>query len=618
MTSTGTPDSPGPVPGGPGERPPAGDQHGAPSTGAPHTWSHGGGTHGESTHGGTHFGTQQGTAHGGSPHRTQHGAAQGGAGWGGPEPQPRPSTTAGFFASMRRTGIWRGQDRWIGGVAAGIARRLDVDPLLVRGILVVLSFFGGLGLLLYGIGWALLPEESDGRIHLQEALRGNVDAALAGAVIFVIIGLARPGTWWAGFGYWGDGWFLLSLAFVALVIVGVVALARRGSSAAASAPPPHGGTPWSPGPAPVWSGGQEFHTSSAGHDVHGTTTPPAHTAPGQAASGAAGAPRSAPEAPGTAYGQAAYGTGPESPGTAYGQAAYGTGRDERSQTAYGQAAYGATPAAGPSPAPGSVPWSATTAGSAGVPAGPYGPAQASYPPPVPPRPKSPGPGSALVTVILALALLTTAGLLLWDRVEPLGWMLPLTIGGAVLALLGLGVMIAGAVGRRGGALSVLGVLAALLVVPVTSATTVGPVAAGFTPGGAFGDHTFAPTTTEEAAEGYDLLAGDLDVDLSRLDPAGDPVTVPVHFGAGDLRVVLPADPAVRLDIELGAGQIQGRTSPGWSGPIEETTSALGPATWQDGSSIDATFISPAAQEDEAEIVLVITAGAGDITIEEQR
>ncbi|WP_434081074.1 PspC domain-containing protein [Sanguibacter sp. Z1732] len=87
---------------------------------------------------------------------------------------------ASFFDSLRRSGWIRTADRWIGGVAGGVARRLDVDPLLVRGAFVVLTFFGGLGLLLYGLGWALLAEESDGRIHLQEALRGRFDAGLAG------------------------------------------------------------------------------------------------------------------------------------------------------------------------------------------------------------------------------------------------------------------------------------------------------------------------------------------------------------------------------------------------------------------------------------------------------
>lgn len=68
-----------------------------------------------------------------------------------------------FFGKIRRTGLVRSQDRWVGGVAGGIAQRMGWDPLLVRGVLFVSAFLTGLGFVLYGLGWALLPEESDGR-----------------------------------------------------------------------------------------------------------------------------------------------------------------------------------------------------------------------------------------------------------------------------------------------------------------------------------------------------------------------------------------------------------------------------------------------------------------------
>jgi len=61
----------------------------------------------------------------------------------------------------------RTNERWIAGVAGGVAHRFDLDPTLVRCVWVVLSLFAGVGLVLYGLAWALLPEESDGRIHLE-------------------------------------------------------------------------------------------------------------------------------------------------------------------------------------------------------------------------------------------------------------------------------------------------------------------------------------------------------------------------------------------------------------------------------------------------------------------
>src|SRR6478672_11838701 len=50
-------------------------------------------------------------------------------------------------------------DRHVAGVAGGIARHLDVDPIIIRVALVVATFFGGAGLLLYVAAWILVPEE---------------------------------------------------------------------------------------------------------------------------------------------------------------------------------------------------------------------------------------------------------------------------------------------------------------------------------------------------------------------------------------------------------------------------------------------------------------------------
>jgi phage shock protein PspC (stress-responsive transcriptional regulator) len=50
-------------------------------------------------------------------------------------------------------------NRMIGGVAAGAARSLGVDPTVIRIILAVLVFVGGLGLPIYLAGWLLIPEE---------------------------------------------------------------------------------------------------------------------------------------------------------------------------------------------------------------------------------------------------------------------------------------------------------------------------------------------------------------------------------------------------------------------------------------------------------------------------
>src|SRR5438270_13461210 len=48
-------------------------------------------------------------------------------------------------------------DRQIAGVAAGIARRYDIDPVLVR-VGFVVAAFSGIGAALYVAGWILLPD----------------------------------------------------------------------------------------------------------------------------------------------------------------------------------------------------------------------------------------------------------------------------------------------------------------------------------------------------------------------------------------------------------------------------------------------------------------------------
>ena len=73
-------------------------------------------------------------------------------------PAPDEVSPPGFFGWIRRLGVVRGRDRWIGGVASGIAQRLGVDPLIVRGALIVLTIFAGVGGLRPGLAWALLPE----------------------------------------------------------------------------------------------------------------------------------------------------------------------------------------------------------------------------------------------------------------------------------------------------------------------------------------------------------------------------------------------------------------------------------------------------------------------------
>jgi len=103
----------------------------------------------------------------------------------------------------------RPRQRVIAGVAAGIARHFDVDPLVVRVALVVLCFFGGAGLVLYAAGWLLMPEDGSEQapLHLDERSR---TVALVIAVAIATVALLGDTS--------GIYWFPWPLAVLAVVI----------------------------------------------------------------------------------------------------------------------------------------------------------------------------------------------------------------------------------------------------------------------------------------------------------------------------------------------------------------------------------------------------------------
>ena len=168
----------------------------------------------------------------------------------GPQPEPQRGSTHRFFDSLRGSGLMRTNERWVAGVAGGVAYRFDLDPTLVRCVWVVLSLFAGVGLVLYGLAWALLPEESDGRIHLEEALSGRFNAGLAGAIGMTIIGMSTFGSGFIPNWYVHEAGIaaaLWPLFWLGLFILGIVFLIRRAQDRRASrkaARGPRGPQPW--------------------------------------------------------------------------------------------------------------------------------------------------------------------------------------------------------------------------------------------------------------------------------------------------------------------------------------------------------------------------------------
>lgn len=78
---------------------------------------------------------------------------------------------ASFFDGIRRLGFRRGPQRIVGGIAGGIAARLNVSVTVVRIITLIAFLLPGIGVALYLVLWLLLPWQ-DGSIPLERLIGG--------------------------------------------------------------------------------------------------------------------------------------------------------------------------------------------------------------------------------------------------------------------------------------------------------------------------------------------------------------------------------------------------------------------------------------------------------------
>jgi signal transduction histidine kinase/phage shock protein PspC (stress-responsive transcriptional regulator) len=84
----------------------------------------------------------------------------------------------------------------IGGVAAGLARRLGIDPIIVRVLFVATSMVGGAGLAGYLLGWALMPPDGSARAPVERIVaRRDTWLVVAGAVCLALAGLLLLRRW---------------------------------------------------------------------------------------------------------------------------------------------------------------------------------------------------------------------------------------------------------------------------------------------------------------------------------------------------------------------------------------------------------------------------------------
>lgn len=460
------------------------------------------------------------------------------------------------------------------GVCAGLGRHTGIDPLVYRVAFALLTVAGGIGVLLYLVGWLLLPAEYAAAAPVERLLRRRVDprAFFPLSLVILALSLFPAGAL--------DRFVLLSV-----LLVGVLAARAKGIDVVAA----------------VRTLPARFHT-----DERPPRQPPCpRTTP-------------APGTPGGPWWSAPEGQPPAPPGGARPYPPYPP-----------------SPPPGPFGAPvtGGTPPTATYPTAAYAPPGgptargqPYGPAPLHAAPgggsphrgatarPAPRRRRRP----ALLTVVTLAAAAAVAGTL-----APLGAVgvistpVPLILA-AVLVTVGLGLAVGTWYGG-GPTLVLTGLMVTFALVASTFTFDVGDNP--FT--GAVGDVTWRPTSAEQAARPYRLSAGDGRLVLSDLPSDREEYDVDARVAVGELRVEIPRDARVHLDTHIGSGSVTFPTSAGESrteggtgarfrrvippGPGEGDATS-GPEGGREAENREND------REDEMRINLTIRLGTGEVVI----
>ena len=556
---------------------------------------------GDSPAGSTSSGPSDSHGTGGSQHRSQTGP-QPGPGpsyqqYGGPRSGRQGDSTRRFFDSLRGSGLMRTNERWIAGVAGGVAYRFGLDPVLVRCVWVVLSIFAGVGLVLYGVAWALLPEESDGRIHLEEALSGRFNAGLAGAIGTTIVGMSTLGnglipSWyinlWGLPGIAAPVWSLFWLGLTVLAVIFAVRLVQNRRGVRNTAPAPQGHQPWQ------------------------TTQHGAEQSPGNH--------------PGDQIGQAAPGAFPSATGSP----------SASDSSAFSPADSGAPafnrPANGPS-------WQNRSYRQ-------HPPYQPAPMPARPPRPHRPGPGASTSLAILGLGLLTGAGIWYATATHRVGLLQgQFILIGVLVALLGAGIFISGLRRRHGGWMTVLGWPALfIMAIPALATASVVPSSLAHMPFKDLTDSaTFASSTVTwkelaSSASGGSVTrskdVGDLTLDLRGMpvEEAGRLSTITAHLDVGTLRIKTDTNQRVTVKTDVDMGTIESRVSRAWTvngkqmGTDDENLPAYDvagkavPAYREShgGLNVASNLTSPSSEDGRPAITINASVDTGTINVEESR
>jgi len=116
------------------------------------------------------------------------------------------------LADMRRSS----DDRIVAGVCAGVARHLNVDPIVVRIAVVALTFIGLSGLILYLAAWFLIPADDDPKSVAADWFnldRNEEQVRTVGLFVALVLAVAAV-VGDNGWGLWWLGWWVIPAAFL--------------------------------------------------------------------------------------------------------------------------------------------------------------------------------------------------------------------------------------------------------------------------------------------------------------------------------------------------------------------------------------------------------------------
>ncbi|WP_330232925.1 PspC domain-containing protein [Nocardia sp. NBC_00508] len=507
----------------------------------------------------------------------------------------------------------------IAGVAAGFARRYDIDPVLVRVAFVVSTIFGGAGIVLYLLAWLLLSASGD-QASAAESLvgKGHSSQSQTKSIVLIValaiavstmgpVGVGLGGSGLISLGLMLAGWWMLHLrtpmpppgtteAFGGFAPDGGItatgypgAVFPQGTPRTVGdmyVPPSAMYTPYTKLPdsyvpetqARVADGDAETVlldkdvADQQGSDAAAVVLdkPAANPTSDQAGNTVSATAQTGPNAS----------TGDETEAPLSGRADLAASIGDRSESSTSIENTGPSAGAdrssftidaggGPS-TPHAAAARPAIARSATPPSwDPLGAAPLAWdlPEPVPARtlaaPPPKRPRSRLTPVVIGLAILAAAGAGA-AAASGVEWMTPGRIGAVALAVIGLGLVL-GAFLRRGYGLLV---LTAPLAGFVLLASAVGPIDFDR---GAMGDFTWTPTSVAELEPQYQVNMGTGTLDLRSLKLTENR-TVDIDAHMAEVRVLLPTDMTVRTDCT--ASMAEAICDDGISGPNTPGTPVL--------------------------------------------